>query len=126
MKHLKTYKQNKNELRSEFQIGDYVLLKIKYGPDNFREFINNNIGQVVDLSTDFRSQVAPRKIPVTYEIRVKYNNVPDIIKDKFYKYNNREQPGWALTRLFTIDEIDISAKTLEDIKIKIDAKKYNL
>lgn len=114
MKYLKQYEF----FEDEPQIGDYVLCDIKLERHNEREnimnFVNNNIGQIINIQDT--------------EIRVQYTNVPKEIKNWFRQdtisFNGKEYDKYS--KLIHSDKIIAIGKTPEEVKIKIDANKYNL
>ena len=98
MKYIKTYK------KQNIKIGDYVIIKtsIKYLND-FNKFLKNHIGQITEVSND---------------IYVKFLfNENDSVKTKhLYNY----------VVPFKTTDIKFSSDNLEDLKIKLNAEKYNL
>jgi len=99
MKYLKTFEESKIV---DYKIGDYVLMNSFIGLDSLSRFLNANIGQIVDI--------------IPNHIRVKYDNVPDNISLYFSSNTRNFEPK-------LIDEI---SDNVEDLKIKIASKKYNL
>lgn len=83
------------------KFGDYVKINpIQFGK-NMYDFFNDNFGQVIKVTAD-----------PDYPYSVKFNvNFPSA------DYNN-------LT--FSDSEIEEYASTVDDLKIKLQAKKYNL
>ena len=111
MKYIKKfeYQQDKPE------IGDYVLLFIKRkgAPQDYKEFLNNNIGQIINIKSSNTFQT---------EVRISYDNVPENIKKMFHNLI----PGAVRVRTFDIRDVYIFGKTPEDVETKLAAKKYNL
>lgn len=112
MKHLKTYENNKT-----LNIGDYVLCK-----DDFNltaEFVENNIGQYIEFD-NFPTYGGCHYL-------IKYENIPDDILIYFAgggpSSDNHNTPG---IRPMSFNEIIYHAKDIEELKIKITSKKYNL
>ena len=113
MKYLKKFESfNWNSLR-DIKIGDYVIIDssklsnfmIKNNVDIYRNFLNSNIGKIINISR------------VLDNIRVKYENIPDIIKDYFEEDNSI---------FLHPSKIKYFSKTIDDLKLKIDTDKFNL
>ncbi len=85
------------------QIGDYIIVNDPYSYVN--KFTNNNIGRLIYIETG-----------VGYPYKVKYEGIPKSYKD--YLQNNK--------RLYTRDEIIFFSKNIEDCKMYLQSKKYNL
>jgi hypothetical protein len=101
LKYIKLF-DNKNP---NLKIGNYVLVNVNY-PDLIY-FINNNIGQIVEISGTHNDDLS---------LRIKYNNIPNDIKI-FFRYD---------TRWFEPSEIIYIGKTIEDVELQIDTNKYNI
>ena len=94
---------------------DYVI--INYNPSNsdlkstdykiFENFINNNIGKIIDAHSIY--------IYVTYE------NIPDIILDRFSTWGN---PLYYY--IFQYDNVFAYSKNKKELKYIINSRKYNL
>ena len=87
------------------QIGEYVICDEgqKYGVmTEFMLFLQQNIGKIVDIDNN------------KYE--VKYENIPDILRERFYKGR----------RLMEIHEIKHHSYNIEDLKAILSGNKYNL
>jgi len=119
MKHLKTIENTSIKL----QIGDYVICDENSSyPDELVEFLNNNIGQVVEFRNDNNSTANSfHSLNKNYNIFVVYNNIPISIVNKFYyhKYIN-------YCRLFSMNEIKVYSSNSKDLEFIIDANKYNI
>jgi hypothetical protein len=109
MKYIKTY-ENMNKLP---EIGDYVLMRVnlkEYSKkEDVNKFINNSIGQVMKI------------YPENEEVRVKYYNIPDNIKDWFL-YDSFKK---TYSRVFNTNRI-VDIKTKEDFDLYNNQNKYNL
>ena len=70
MKHLRTYEESNNEP----EIGDYVIIKRSkfWSPrdENFSEYVNNNIGQIIDVFKDNDSNYTEEYV-IEYERAIK-------------------------------------------------------
>jgi len=93
------------------QVGDYVLINCNqnnYLPtyNAFKKFIDNNIGQVISTSSTV--------------IIVKYENIPDDIKDYFTKSDKESY------RRFSLHEVIESSNNKNELEKYFTAKKYNL
>ena len=104
MKYLKTFE------RIEFpnpQVGDYVLVhEILNYSKKYKEFVNNNIGQITYSSS--------------FYVGIKYENIPPEISNYF---NDTHRPDVRLMHKQYIVEF---AKTKEELQEKLMRKKYNL
>jgi hypothetical protein len=113
MKYIKTYE----DIKDEPVVNDYVYCGIP-GIDNkgnnkdIYDFITTHIGQLVKITDDER--------PIYY---IHYENIPIKIRwNSEYRYANSildEEP-------FRRHNITEWAKTLEELKMKLESKKYNL
>jgi len=109
---MKIFKFYEN-IEDELTVGDYILMKIdihnsmlKY--DKIIEhFINNTIGEVFRFNID-------KGVIVSYE------NVPNDIKSYFSNKND------LYFRNFDIDRIVEYGKTIEELKMKLETKKFNI
>jgi len=102
MKYIKTFEKHINLPED----GDYILMNT-YGTYDVKNFITSSIGRVVSVYPDD---------VVDYKIRVKYENIPDNI-ELFFKDG---------TRIFDIELLIAYGKTEEELKIKIEANKFNI
>lgn len=112
MKHLRLYEEFTT---NDIQVGDYVLLNYT---DNFlvsaynseqekkyKEFLNNTIGVVVNVNK------------VHNNIKVKYHDISFFIRHMFANDG---------TTMFNPNFVKYVGKTPEDIKIQVEAEKYNI
>jgi len=107
MKYIKTFER----VSRKFKVGDYVVAEnMPYKPE-IRDFLNNNVGEVVRLK-DFNN-----KIMFYTNFFVKYKNVNKEI-EIWFPDNIKEFDRDAL-RLATKEEI-------ENQKIKNTANKFNI
>ena len=120
MKYLKSYENKKFEFK--YNIGDYVICQEtgnSYGnpPTSLVRFINNNIGRIVSLGEDpdsFGDGVYNVTFDNIHPLFIKNKSFTIIIGDKEYSRYMRDE------------EIVDSAKTKEELEMKILAKKYNI
>lgn len=91
-------------------IGDYVIMKPEnlYSND-FIYFIENNVGQIVNIMP-----------PALFS--VKYENIPTEITS-FFKYADETKFN---EKYFDIDEIVFMSKNKSDCELFLATKKYNL
>lgn len=88
------------------KVGDYVLIKYdnrnnhRYSSKIYRNFIESNVGKIISKSQIF--------------IRVRYENIPDKIKDWFTKTNFTS---------FTYDDVIAYSDNKKELKTIL---KYNL
>jgi len=132
MKYLKKYEEHtiKNIDDAKFKVGDYVKLKPHVGNiENIKIFLNNNIGQIIDIELNKWSKL--RRGKEYYFYNIKYYNVPDDIV-KYTRFmgsfpeNGLKQKGEIFTES---DESYMRLATPEEIKdliIKQTSNKYNL
>lgn len=97
LKHLRTFELNKP------QIGDYVIMSSGSNSYEIKNFIENNIGRIADISYD------------RYYLYVRYENVPITIKNIFGR-----------ARQFNESNVVHISKNEEDLKAIIAQNKYNL
>jgi hypothetical protein len=110
MKYLKLY-ENLNEP----QIGDYVICSENF--EKCKNFIENNIGQIVMIKPPFS----------VFGYLVKYENIPSGLDGYFINlYGEMTTDTDIAYRCMNKDEFLIIDKNIEDIKIKLMAKKYNI
>lgn len=121
MKHILTYEK----LKSNPQIGDYVLCIDRYETVNKKviEFIENNIGQIVEY-TKLSGDISPEMKKV-YPYVVKYKIPKDFFS--FDEFNDNftvdERPK---LRLMGKKEIIFFSPNLKDAKDFLTAKKFNI
>jgi hypothetical protein len=103
------------DIENEMKIGDFVLININTSYNReYREFINNNLGKVVQIDPveDVFGKV------YDYEVVVKYNKIPFELKKSFNSYNNKKR--------FLISKVVSFGKTPKDVEIRLNSNKYNL
>lgn len=109
MKYIKRF-----DKKEKPKVGDYVLVKenLKNNPDLYKiiDFTSNNIGEII-----FGKHLADDEI--TYDYKVKYNNVPHLLIPYFGEYYDRPMRR---------SEIVEWSENKIDLEIFLDAKKYNL
>jgi len=132
MKYLKTYEYTKKQLEDELaksigfsissiqninnepDVGDYVIChKNLQGWTNsykFNAFINENIGQCVELLS-------------SKKFSIKYEKVPKEIKHFFIRENENL---YAHCRHFSKEDIIYYSNDKEDCEVYLASKKYNL
>jgi len=112
MKYLKIFEK----ITEKHKVDNYVLIYLEekesrhYIEDKgFINFINTHIGQITSVYMN--------------EVVINYPDVPQKYKNCFVtsKYNNNHN---IIT--FFLDQIVASASTIEELKLKIMANKYNL
>lgn len=107
MKYIKAY-ENMNLP----EINDYVLMKVNLveykWKDEVNNYINNTIGQIIDV------------YPNEENIRIKYDNIPDIIKSWFRIDNG------VYSRVIHNDQIVAIGKSIDEVIINKNINKYNL
>jgi len=98
-------------------VGDYVLMKPPFYSyveneimNNIKDFLENTIGIVVELNININIS----------DISVKYEYVPKNIEHYFLK------KGRVFYRWFDISRIVEYGKTIEELKMKKETKKFNL
>ena len=101
MKYIKKFESHK-----KIKIGDYVIIKpnnIKYS-NNLNIFIENHIGEIRDMLGSW--------IYITF---IFTKNDSKKIKNEF-----------GIIQSFHLDDIKYTSNNLEELKIKLNAEKYNL
>lgn len=109
------------ENKLEPSVGDYVFLHIsdnRLTDDNLYDFLDNNIGQITSMR-EYKSYVLNKD-----DICVKYFNVPDFLKNSLK--NRATKNGTTYYGYFSVTDIVVFAKTIDELKIKLNAKKYNI
>jgi len=99
----------------QIEVGDYVIceeINVKYL--GLKKFLENNIGVIISY-TDSCSSYS-----VMSSYNVNYSDIPDDIKNYFNPYFN------SYCRRMFINEFKYWSKNIEDLKIMIEASKYNL
>jgi len=115
MKYIKTYENIK--YRYEPKIGDYVvchekLLDVNNNPmcGDIYDFTSNNIGEISFGRHE-------NDDGITYDYRVKYDNIPESLLINFGEYYDRPMDR---------NEIVAWSDNKEDLEEFLSAKKYNL
>lgn len=111
MKYLKTYESLNNP-----QIGDYVICK----DNQLSKKISSMIGQIVDKESDDFKESYSSFYNAGYDFLVLYKQIPEEFEYNFHKCK------MGYVRPFFKTEIKFSAKTIEELELYINAKKYNL
>lgn len=103
------------------KIGDYILARTNSELPGVKEFINNTIGVVVDIT--YNDLIYPEKP----EMIVHYKNVPKGNVRSWFglKYPNSIHIGNNCTS-FLPDDIVVFASTKEELELKLDVKNFNL
>lgn len=108
MKYIKKYEQLK---KNNPQVGDYVICEDRgdsSATDNLLNFIENNIGQIVDYKEYYGV--------IPYEVQ--YIDRPESLKKYFHDDDK--------VRRYSLSEIKFWSKNKIDLEIILSAKKYNL
>jgi hypothetical protein len=118
MKHLKSYENTKNISTTQFNVGDYVLCQIhnidsrpnsNRAKENLKDFLENNIGRIIHISTNNYVKVKYQNIYLQFFIQQFFENDSIII----YPYDIiKASPNI----------VDI----LKEIEIRQNSKKYNI
>jgi len=111
---MKIFKFYEN-IEDELTVGDYVLVKInisKYTQKltDIENFINSTIGKIYSIDNRHKNT----------DIYVLYDDVPESIKSYFNIKND------LCTRNFDIRRIVEHSKTIEELKMKLETKKFNI
>lgn len=113
MKYLKTYEivKHLSEMdKKDLEIGDYVVLKMWVHPDDrLVNFINNNVGQILKLTS------------LNISMIVEYENVPTKIQKHFNVIGNNK-----FSRPFHTNEIEYHTKNIKELELMITTNKYNI
>ena len=115
MKHLKNYESYYWINLKELEVGDYAMLDStylslpSYESKNrqiiYKEFLRDNIGEVMNINR------------VHDNVKIRFHNIPYTIKDFF------DDSG---SYLYHPSRIKYFGKTIDDIKLKYEADKFNL
>lgn len=129
MKNIKTFE--KFDPWTGPYVGSWVQMRVFNCIDKkYEEFINNNIGQIVDIKR--RPSPDEPEINPHSKYEIAYSNIPTILKTHFeFSYNA------DVNKFTTILEPDVRglvmtvklldwANNKNELKIKIASKKYNL
>ena len=100
------------------EIGDYIIMKIYAGNEKWRDYINNNIGQVVDIKNSYNYNGTYSHKSVV----IRYKNIPENLKHIMSYNSNADE----YTKKFMTHRIYAFAKTIEELKVRLTANKYNL
>ena len=113
MKHLKYYNHLIEDVSTQPQINDYVIVKSTYYKPEVRKFLNTNIGQVFSISP---------KDDDKYQIAF---NPPIELRSDFWT-KNRNSDNIKYTKWFNLKEIIFFSPNKEDLEQYLLNKKYNL
>ena len=112
---MKTFESYDWKNLKELEIGDYIMLdptdlslpsyESKNRQSAYEEFIQNNIGEVVNIDK------------VHDVVKIMFHNIPYTIEDLFDEYG---------IYFYPLSNIKYIGKTIEDIKLKYEADKFNL
>lgn len=99
------------EINSDLKVGDYVIMRSDCHHYDIINFVNNNIGKVINIVDD--------------GVTVLYFNVPDYLEDNFFGVYDGVK-GRFKGRLFNIKQVVYYSSSLKELKLKISSSKYNL
>ena len=102
--------------KNNAKLYNYILAGITNINKDFEDFINNNIGQIINIKHYNYSGMKCDEI----ELEVEYDNVPQKIKNEFVI-----KKGKYIT-FFDPDVIEITGKTKKEVKIKQSVNKFNI
>ena len=106
MKYIKKY-----ENVEEPQVGDYVLMRTDSKNIDYRNFLKNNVGQIIEMESDFH-------------MSVKYENVPiKFIKMGLFVWSSVEQEYY---HTFNKRKMLVFSDNPNDLELKFQMRKYNL
>jgi len=108
MKHIKKY---------EPEIGDYVALQNYVFWEPWTSYINNQIGQMIDKS-------GLRYLIKTYISDDVYDEIFRYTEQK--KFTDEDENGNYIIMKAKIENIAAFGKTVDEVKIRKNANKYNL
>ena len=106
MKYIKTYEELTN---NDLNVGGYVSLNLFSSDTRLNKFVNNNFGKIISIHSN------------KYLIEVEYKRIPITIKSEF-KMKSKSTGS----KLFSTIRIIEYFKDIDDLKLKLTAKKYNL
>ena len=113
MKYIKEFENISND---DIKVGDYVLVDIHghsgIGPENFINFINNNIGKVIEIFSPYK---------LYNNITIEYNNVPEIIRKIWFIEENGK-----IIKNIRYNKIIANSKNIEDIERILITNKFNI
>ena len=115
MKYIKTFESLKTP-----EVGDYVICTdLTSVPEYVLEFIENNIGQIVEIEMPTSWQLSSREENpyCVYFENAPYNKTPNY----FPKHKEFLSCRW-----FNLREIKYISKNKEELKYIINAKKFNI
>lgn len=108
MKYIKTFEKATETFKPKLEIGDYVVVNTNTHDNNFNNFINTNIGQVMDINVE----------QYYTSVRIKYENIPSNIRYMFLAGTDELS--------FVIDIVKYYSKNKRDLEYLLDEEKYNL
>jgi len=111
MKYVKTYEKVREYNPLTPHTGDFVIVRTNLMDDELKKYFYNNIGQITSIRTHD-------------DICIKYDNVPDNIKNWFRTYTRN---GVVIYYTHdTIDNIVVFSRNKKDIELKLNIMKYNI
>ena len=122
MKYIKQFE----ELNDEIKKDDYVIVKVnpmRLYP-NLDEYLNNTVGKVVNVSESDYSLGG--RIQRIKEYIVMYLDVPNKFASWFTRKEINTKGPNCYYRTFPDYRIEYSGKTIEEVEMKLAAKKYNI
>lgn len=102
----------------EPQIGDYIYCDGKNAYPEEKEFISKNIGKLVGY--DWSQEPLDDSVYL-----IEYENIPENIINDFF-YTDLQDHDYEDCYPAQMEEIVAWAPTIEELKIKINAHKYNI
>lgn len=109
MKHIKLFEENYDKPK----VGDYVLMKTKV--DELKNFIDNTIGILYSIEHEDEKELT--------SYTVKYENIPTQVSWRFFSNNENGEINCKNFRAPLLVEF---APTIEELKVKLTANKFNL
>ena len=110
MKYIRTFES----INSSLQVGDWVIASLTSQRAPFTTYPNDP--QLIDFLNSTPGQITTIVRKNEEYIKVRYDNIPDIINDRFT--NN--------LRTCVDEQIVLHAKTKEELELKLASNKYNL
>lgn len=111
MKYIKQYESIEN---NKPKVGYYVLMKTTV--EELKNFIDNSIGIIDSINFDDEDDLA--------EYTIRYENIPENLPRYFFNMNTEKTENNC--RDFRKELMIEYAPTIEELKIKIQQRKYNL
>lgn len=104
------------------KVGDYVIVKVKDSSifsDKVIHFLNNNISKIISLSTYSNSKLV-------YSLSVEYDVTDEQILELGNFNDELEIKNNKIESTLFMEEIFYWGDNIEELKLKLDASKYNL